>query len=103
VDSMFRFIRNALLIGAALIGVISVCSYYNTGRFWLPSFLISGSRSVADVVSEIPITTSTKTPTFNSVSLPTEPSYKWLKNGSWHYGSIPPKGVNAIKISKSAK
>lgn len=102
-NTLLRLIRNGLLIGAALICAVSAWSYYNTGQFWLPSFLVSGSRSVANAVSEIPITTSTKKPTFNSVSAPSEPSYKWLQDGSWHYGPKPPEGVNAIDISKPAK
>lgn len=84
-------IKFALIIGICM-AVGSYLVYLNTGRFWVPQ-LPSNLTMPAFLKREYK-------PSMEPVSEPTEPTYKWMKNGQWYYGQKPPKGVNAVRLDK---
>jgi hypothetical protein len=100
---IFRILIKGVLLVTALAAVYSAYIYVQTGRFWVPDPVLRGSRAVADKVADIPITTSTQSSTFETVGVPSAPTYKWKVGETWHYGSKPPQGVEAIMISQSDK
>ena len=88
-----RTVIKAVLIVALLLALTSYAAYLKTGRFWVPAWELprfsmpSFSGMFDDNASMQPITK------------PTEPTYKWHKDGRWHYGDAPPPDVKAQKIS----
>ena len=102
---VFKLVVKSLVICALFVVISSYLVYLQTGKFWLPvlrvpnisvpSFaslqgLVSASLSEADKFSA--------DVNLDNVSAPT---YMWLHNGSWHYGDVPPEGMNATRIDGS--
>lgn len=90
-----RIVMKAVVIVTLLLGLGSYAVYLKTGRLWIPEWDVQ-SLSMPSFSGTI------KQPAarMESVGKPTEPTYKWLKDGRWHYGDMPPPGVKAQLISK---
>lgn len=88
---VFRFLLICLIIFA----LASYLSYLRTGQFWLPN--------ISTGVTQLSLPLVDSPPSMNPVEAPTEPTYKWRKDGQWHYGDEPPEGVKAISLVKERK
>ena len=89
-----RIVIKAVLIVALLLALASYAVYLKTGRFWIPAWNLQ-SLSMPSYSSMFKPQTATMEP----ISKPTEPTYKWQKDGSWHYGNVPPPDVKAELLS----
>ena len=89
-----RIVIKAVCIVALLFGLGSYALYLKTGRFWVPEWNLQ-SISMPSFSGTFKQPTASMEP----VNKPTKPTYKWLKGGRWHYGDVPPTGVEAQLIS----
>ena len=86
---MLKFVFKGLLLCLVIIGVAAYIGYLRTGQFWLPTLKLP-QLSMFNPDSRIKMST---------LQPPAEPTYKWQIQGRWHYGAVPPDGVDAILIS----
>ena len=89
-----RTVIKAVLIVALLLGLASYAVYLKTGRFWVPNWNVQ-SLSMPSLSGMF----KDQTPSMQPISKPTKATYKWHKDGRWHYGDVPPPGVKAQLIS----
>jgi len=122
--SMFKMLFTVVVLLVILIAGSSYVSYLKKGAALLPegssladnikmpsmptmpSFeslkSIKDDVDLPELLQQLKGGESESPPQDNStvITVPSGPSYKWLENGSWHYGDSPPKNVTAIDLRK---
>ena len=83
-------LKAALIVIIAFAG-ISYLTYLRSGNYWLPGFMTGWFHS--PVLGE---------PTMGPPTI-SQPTYKWLDEGRWVYGDVPPPGVEAIAVHEEQK
>lgn len=89
---ILRLLIKASLVIVVFMAIGSYLVYLKTGEFWKPSW--------SNINISMPTFFSQDTPVMESVTVPSETTYKWRQAGQWHYGEKPPEGVEAIKVSE---
>ena len=89
-----RTVIKGVVIVMLLLAIASYAAYLKTGRFWIPEWNVQ-SLSMASFSSIF----KQQTVSMEPISKPTERTYKWQKDGRWHYGDAPPPNVKAELIS----
>ena len=85
-----KLLFKSVLIVCLVIAIASYATYLKTGKFWLPSFSTSNIK-MPSVNSSPTMSALPKLSEMDSSNLKT---YKWLVNGQWYYGEVPPEGVD---------
>jgi len=89
---IWRLLIKASLMIVVFMAIASYLVYLKTGQFWKPSW--------SNINISTPTFFSQNVPVMESVTVPSETTYKWRQAGQWHYGEKPPNGVDAIRVDE---
>lgn len=111
---MFKILLTLLMLVVVLIAGFSYLSYLKNGVALLPDFSsatddisMPSLESIKSIGSDIDFNGFLKKLKGDEIeksdqdeSTSSEPTYKWLENGSWHYGNQPPENVDTKDLIK---
>ena len=92
---ILRILFKGVIIFVVIMAVISYLAYLRTGVFWVPT--VSNFSLPFLRLDSQPSIEGTKV----SFDGRKNPTYKWLENGRWHYGDVPPEGVESELLQKN--